>query len=120
MFGFLFSELVLARKDIIEDPEPDFLIQQCIRTISDPLFPSKKDLAEAAVAVMSVIRPNQRVRQSHRAGGQRSALAHGPRSSTPAPKTGSGATRRRRRRRGRGQGRRRGTGKGTAGAAPSV
>ncbi len=48
MFGFLFRDLIQARQDILRDPEARFLIQQHLRTAAEPLFPSKRDLIEAA------------------------------------------------------------------------
>ena len=48
MFGFLFRDLVAAQEDLLRDPEAKFLIQQYLRTVSEPLFPSKRDLGEAA------------------------------------------------------------------------
>ena len=52
MFGFLFRDLVLEREDLLMDPEPDALVQRYIREASEPLFPSRKDLAVAAQALL--------------------------------------------------------------------
>ncbi len=114
MFGFLFSDLVRQRKDIFEDPDPDFVVQQFIRTASDPLFPSKKDLAVAAQSILNAVRP-PRARTPHPPAGQRlPASHHGPRS-----KSASGVAQKKRRRRGRGRGRRGGAEKGGAADGPS-
>jgi poly(A) polymerase len=118
MFMFLFRDLVTEQTDLLEDPDPDLLIQQYIRAASAPLFPSKKDLAIAAAGLLIEMRPHHgkrgghvaRDRDSqqrdlpHRAGDQQ----HGGQA------TGSGSGKKRRRRRG-GRGRHRGptTGPGT-------
>jgi poly(A) polymerase len=47
MFEFLFRDLVFERTDMFHDTDPGFLIQQFLRSVSQPLFPSKKDLALA-------------------------------------------------------------------------
>jgi tRNA nucleotidyltransferase/poly(A) polymerase len=52
MFGFLFRDLVLEREDVLMDPDPGLLVQRFIRTASEPLFPSKKDLAVAAETLL--------------------------------------------------------------------
>ncbi|HVO38497.1 MAG TPA: polynucleotide adenylyltransferase PcnB [Spirochaetia bacterium] len=94
MFAVIFRDLLLERKDLLEDHDPFFLIQQYLRTISEPLFPSKKDLAEAAHSVL----PEARTRHLHAA---RGGKGHGA-----AETGGEGRTRGRRRRRGgRGRGR---------------
>jgi poly(A) polymerase len=128
MFGFLFIDLAMGRKDILEDPDPDFLLQQFVRTASDPLFPSKKDLAVAAQSILNTVRPSRRARSPHPAPGQRApASAHGPRNPASAPKPASGGAKpasagavKRRHRRGRGRGRRGGAGKGPAPAGPAA
>jgi poly(A) polymerase len=53
MFGFLFRDLVLEREDLLMEPDPGLLVQRYLREASEPLFPSKKDLA---VAVESLLR----------------------------------------------------------------
>ena len=100
MFGFIFRDLLAARKDLIEDQDPGFLIQQYLRSASEPLFPSKKDLAQAADSLLSELLP----RHVHPARGGR---GHGP---VPVGVTGgtgdaqrTGRRRRRRRRGGRGR-----------------
>ena len=52
MFGFLFRDLVLEKEDLLMDEDPDLLVQQFIRTASEPLFPSKKELASAAQTLL--------------------------------------------------------------------
>jgi poly(A) polymerase len=95
MFGFLFSDLAVERKELLDDPEPDLQIQRFIREASAPLFPSKKDLATAAESILKTVHPHRRV--------------HGPRAPAPVHREpGTGPVKRRRRRGGRG--RKRGTG----------
>ena len=62
MFGFLYADLTLERKDLLEEPDPDLPVQQFIRTVSEPLFPSKKDLAIAAQMIVSTAHPHRRAR----------------------------------------------------------
>jgi poly(A) polymerase len=90
MFEFLFHDLALARKDILDSPEPDFGLQQFIRGASAPLFPSKKDLAVAAEKILKEVQPHYRR-------GTRAAAARLP--------EGQAGERKKRRRRGRGRGR---------------
>jgi poly(A) polymerase len=52
MFGFLYRDLVLEREDLLMDPDPDLLVQRFIREASEPLFPSKKELALASQALL--------------------------------------------------------------------
>jgi poly(A) polymerase len=52
MFGFLFRDHVRGRADLQEDPEADLVVQRTIREAAEPLFPSKKDLAAAAEALL--------------------------------------------------------------------
>ena len=47
MFGFIFHDVILAQSDIWIDPEPALQIQQTIKELSYPLFPSKRDLGVA-------------------------------------------------------------------------
>jgi poly(A) polymerase len=90
MFEFLFHDLAMERKDILDSPEPDFQLQQFIRGASAPLFPSKKDLAVAAENILKEVHPH--FRRGVRA---------------PArPPEGQAGDRKKRRRRGRGHGRR--------------
>jgi poly(A) polymerase len=102
MFGFLSSDLALERKDILDDPDPEFLLQQFIRTASEPLFPSKKDLAIAAQSILAAVHPPHRAR------------SQSPRERGDAARSAAGGTVKRRRRRGRGRGRRGGAGRGPA------
>jgi poly(A) polymerase len=87
MFGFLFRDLVEAHEDLLRDPEAKFLIQQFLRSASDPLFPSKRDLAEAISGIEGLIKAN---RHPSHAGQERSQQTMGA----------AGSLRRRRRRRG--------------------
>jgi len=60
MFGLLFRDLVEAREDLLRDPEAHSLIQQYLRVAAEPLFPSKRDLAEAAESFAGEIPARQR------------------------------------------------------------
>jgi hypothetical protein len=114
MFGFLFRDLVLGRKDLVEGDEPVVPILQFLRSVSEPLFPSKKDLAFAVDALLKEARPHDRFPP---AGHPRPREAAHPARRAGAPEEGGAAEaggRRRRRRRGRG--RRRG---GAPGAGPT-
>jgi poly(A) polymerase len=104
MFGFLYSDLALERKDILDDPDPEFPLQQFIRTASEPLFPSKKDLAIAAQSILETVHPPHRARASAQPPHERGGPA----------RSATGGTVKKRRRRGRGRGRRGGTGRGPA------
>jgi poly(A) polymerase len=90
MFGLLFHDLIAARKELIKDPEARFLIQQYLRAAAEPLFPSRKDLAEAAESFADEIG----------AGGARAARVQHVAASAGAPGP-RGPRRRRRRRTGR-------------------
>ena len=91
MFDFLFHDLALAQEDILRSPEPEFLVQQYLRTASAPLFPSKKDLAVATESVLRAVNPHYR---------------RGARPPARSRTVQEGAPRKRRRRRGgRGKGR---------------
>jgi len=105
MFGFLFRDLVLEKKELFEDVAPALRIQQFIRDASEPLFPSKKDLAIAADSLLKEVKPLHKPRPlpADRVHGRHPAQAAGMRD------TGE---RRRRRRRGHGRGRRPGPGPG--------
>jgi poly(A) polymerase len=122
MFGLLFIDLVLERKEILEDPDPDFRLQQFIRSSSDPLFPSKKDLIVAAQMILNAAHPNQRARVLHRPGTQRPPVAaQGPReASAMTRKSASGGMVKKRRRRGRRRAGRGGMGRGPAASGPSI
>lgn len=106
MFEFLFRDLVLQKKELFEDPSPGHLIQQFIRSASEPLFPSKKDLAAAADSLLKEIRPLHKPRPLP-VGRPHGGLQGGPHG-TGIQKT-AGVKRRRRR---RGRGTRRGPGPG--------
>jgi poly(A) polymerase len=117
MFGFLFRGLVIARPDLLDGDEPAYLVQKFIREVSEPLFPSKKDLLTAADSILGEVRPHARAHASAHEPAARGAAAHHRVRGAPArqgqknPETGAGEVRRRRRRRG---GRRRGGGAGAA------
>jgi poly(A) polymerase len=100
MFAFLFLDLARKEAELLSGDDPESLIQQFIRTTSEPLYPSKKDLAIASAALMREAAPHHRPRAAARAQG----AARG------RPDQGAGeqgaAKRRPRRRRGRGRGRR--------------
>lgn len=98
MFGFLFSDLALERKDLFDAPDADLQVQRFIRDASAPLFPSKKDLSAAAESVLKTVHPHRR--------------PHAPRAAAPVRPQSATATAKRRRRRGRG--RRRAAGNGGA------
>jgi poly(A) polymerase len=53
MFGFLFRDLVLEREDLLMDPDPGTLVQRYIRSVSEPLFPSKKELVVAMESLLN-------------------------------------------------------------------
>jgi len=116
MFGFLFLDLALEKKDLLESPEPELFLLQLIRTISAPLFPSKKDLAQAAETVLKAAHPHYRRKggRSHvgHGPGGRGQAGHGPEGHAPGEQAAAGSRRRRRR------GRRRGRRAGQGGAAP--
>ena len=90
MFGFLFSDLALEHKELLDDPEPELQVQRFIREASAPLFPSKKDLASASEAILKTAHPHRK--------------AHGPRPAAPTHRAqGPSQVKRRRRRGGRGR-----------------
>ena len=104
MFGFLFKDLVLARKDLMEDSDPAFLIQQFLKTVSEPLFPSKKDLAISADTLLREARPHYRPGPRHPVQQPR-GLQRPARGGEPVGEGHAGEKRRRRRGRGRRGGR---------------
>jgi poly(A) polymerase len=110
MFGFLFRDLVLARKELLEGDDPVVPMLQFLRTVSEPLFPSKKDLAAAVEALLREVRPHDHFPPAGRPRSREAAH--------PARKGGEGepAAGGRRKRRRRGRGHRRG---GAAGAGPA-
>jgi len=128
MFGFLFLDLALENKDLLQGPEPELALQQFIRTASAPLFPSKKDLAQAVELVLHTARPHEKRHAGRRpsrgqAHGQpQGRQAHGQQAPAqqshgqvpahaPGTEGGPGAAgRKRRRRRGRRRGARGGGG----------
>jgi poly(A) polymerase len=88
MFGFLFRDLVSARPELANDPDPAFLAQQYIRTIAEPLFPSKRDLAVASRMILG----------EHKRPAKHPHVEHAARKEA-GKGTGTGSGRRRRRRR---------------------
>jgi poly(A) polymerase len=106
MFSFLFQELLVERKGLLTGEDPHLLVQQYLREVSTPLFPSRKDLMVAADLFLKEYLPH------HVAPPPRGSRGRGhpgaPRDVQPRP----AGTRRRRR-----GGRRRG-GRGHAPAAP--
>ena len=60
MFCFLFRELVLAQPDLMEGEDPFIQVQQFIRSVSEPLFTSRKDLMIAAEILSRETRPHHR------------------------------------------------------------
>ncbi len=92
MFGFLFRDLVLEREDLLMNPDPGSLVQRYIRTESEPLFPSKKDLATAAESLLKEAGwqppppPETHERApgaAHRGGRRHRRRGHGPRRALP-------------------------------------
>jgi poly(A) polymerase len=90
LFSFLFSDLLLAEHARFVAPEPDLAIMHYLRGISEPLFPSRRDLARAAQDVLGEIgaelvppkRNHRRRRGGRRRGPRREAEqpTGGPRS----------------------------------------
>ena len=109
MFGFLFRDLVLEKKDLFEDVAPALRIQQFIRDASAPLFPSKKDLALAADSLLKEVKPLHKPRPPA------AVRAHG---GHPAQGAGAQPAGVRRRRRRRPRGRRPGPGPAQGSAPP--
>jgi poly(A) polymerase len=97
MFGFLFRDLALGQKDLLDAEDADLALQQFLRGVSEPLFPSKKDLAAAAESILKEARPH-RARSTDTAAARHGGEGRGD---------GTGPGGRRRRRRG-GRRRRRG------------
>ena len=84
LFSFLFRDLLLAERARFIGPEPDIAIAQFLRTASEPLFPSRRDLARAAQDVLQeigaeLVPPKKRHRR--RRGGRR----RGPRRDAGQP-----------------------------------
>jgi poly(A) polymerase len=117
MFGFLFLDLALEKREMLDSPEPELSIQQFIRNASAPLFPSKKDLALAAEMVLRTAHPQDHPRGSRRPGGHgpsgHAAPGRGPSAGANGEQSETGGRKKRRRR-----GRRRGGSRGPGGSAP--
>jgi poly(A) polymerase len=72
MFSFLFRDLLLAERAQFVGPEPDIAIARYLRDAAEPLFPSRRDLARAAQALLGEIgeelMPPKRTRHRRRSG----------------------------------------------------
>jgi poly(A) polymerase len=81
LFSFLFHDLLLAERERFVGTEPDLAIAQFIRAASEPLFPSRRDLARAAQDLLGEIGeelvPPKRKRRRRR-GGRRRGGRHEP------------------------------------------
>ncbi len=75
MFAFLFHDVLAERRDLAAAEDPGLVLQQVLRTISAPLFPSRKDLATAARIVLRELMPHRRpeAREAERRGVHRQA-----------------------------------------------
>jgi len=75
LFSFLFSDLLLAEQARFVGPEPDIAIVHYLRDASEPLFPSRRDLARAAQDLLGEIGeelvPPKRKRRRRRGGRRR-------------------------------------------------
>ena len=75
MFSFLFRDLLLGERARFVGPEPDVAIARFLRTASEPLFPSRRDLARAAQDLLGEIgeelMPPKRKRHRRRGGRRR-------------------------------------------------
>jgi poly(A) polymerase len=95
LFSFLFHDLLLAERDRFVGAEPDLAIAQFLRAASEPLFPSRRDLARAAQDLLGEIgeelvppkRKHRRRRGGRRRGGRREpGLAPGSERATSDPR----------------------------------
>lgn len=75
LFSFLFHDLLLAERERFVGTEPDLAIAQFLRAVSEPLFPSRRDLARAAQDLLGEIGeelvPEKRKRRRRRGGRRR-------------------------------------------------
>jgi len=75
LFSFLFHDLLLADRERFVVPEPDLAIARFLRDASEPLFPSRRDLARAAGDLLGEIgeelAPPKRTRRRRRGGRRR-------------------------------------------------
>jgi tRNA nucleotidyltransferase/poly(A) polymerase len=79
LFSFLFHDLLLGERERFVGAEPDLAIAQFVRAASEPLFPSRRDLARAAQDLLGEIgeelmppkRKHRRRRGGRRRGGRR-------------------------------------------------
>jgi poly(A) polymerase len=91
LFSFLFRDLLLAERARFVGPEPDIAIAHWLRTASEPLFPSRRDLARAATDILQeiggeLVPPKKKHRR--RRGGRR----RGPRRDAGQPSAGPRAS----------------------------
>jgi hypothetical protein len=91
LFSFLFRDLLLAERARFVGPEPDAAIARWLRTASEPLFPSRRDLARAAMDILQEIGgelvPPKKNRRRRRGGRHR-----GPRRPAGPPSAGPRAS----------------------------
>lgn len=91
LFSFLFHDLLLADRERFVGPEPDLAIARFLRDASEPLFPSRRDLARAAGDLLGEIgeelAPPKRARRRRRGGRRRR-----PRPDTGQPTAGPRAS----------------------------
>lgn len=77
LFSFLFHDLLLAERSRFVVGEPDVAIAHYLRTASEPLFPSRRDLARAAQDLLGEIgaelAPPRKARRRRRGGRRRAA-----------------------------------------------
>jgi poly(A) polymerase len=91
LFSFLFRDLLLAERARFVGPEPDIAIAHYLRTASEPLFPSRRDLARASQDVLQEIGGElvpPKKRHHRRRGGRR----RGPRRDAGQPTAGPRAS----------------------------
>jgi poly(A) polymerase len=87
MFGFIFHDFILAQGDVWSDPDAALIVQQTIKAVSQPLFPSKRDLGTAARMLVSEQR--QRTGKNVVHAGHRRKRRSRHRSKRSAPGTGA-------------------------------
>jgi poly(A) polymerase len=87
LFSFLFRDLLMAERARFLGPQPDIAITHYLRVSSEPLFPSRRDLARAAQDVVGEIgaelAPAKRKHRRRRGGRRR-----GPRRDAGQPTSG--------------------------------
>ncbi len=90
LFSFLFRDLLLAERARFVGAEPDLAIAHYLRTASEPLFPSRRDLARAAQDVLQEIGAElvpPKKRHHRRRGGRRRGPRRDAGQPTSAPPT---------------------------------